>query len=139
MAACQTELNSLPILTGCPQDTETILVMNSSAGGNTGGYGQRFMKDVRQCFLNALKFVLLDFYIGGVGDIIGIGGTTATINQENIIVDSIFVTLSGPELPRSDSTQVSYTVVYNSNSAVITLNQGAQSGQQYIIHYAYGT
>lgn len=137
---CQQEVNSLPLLTGCPADTETILVMNSTAAGNVGGYGRRFIKDVRICFLNSLKFVFNQFRIGDAGAPIAAGATQLIVTQANVIQDSVFLTLGGPELPRDPIVdQVSYGVVYSSTGFTINFLQPVQNTELYILHYAYSS
>ena len=139
--ACQTEINGLPVLSGCPADTELLLVMNSTAAGNNGGYGIRYVSEVRQCWLvNNLTATFFDFVIGNVGSPLAVGASSFTVNQANVIEDSVWVSLDGQELPRNDNTQISYTIVYNGDSGfTITFNQGAINQQQYIIHYTYAT
>lgn len=137
--ACQTEINGLPILTGCPADTEVLLVMNATAAGNTGGYGLRYIKDVRQCWLQKLVFGFLQFTVGQGGSPISVGDTVITIDVDLAIEDSVNVILEGAVLDRDDDTQVSYTVAYSPTQIVITLNQGASNNQTYIITYTYAT
>jgi hypothetical protein len=135
---CTGEINGQGILVGCPADTELVLVMNSTAAGNNGGYGLRYIGDLRKCFLSNLKFTFLDFIVGDT--VMSQGQTVLVITQSNIIQDSVFITLGGPELPRGDNTQVSYTVDYsNPLQVTITFNQAVQDGQQYIGHFAYFT
>lgn len=139
MADCQREINGLPVLTGCPDDTELLLVMGASAPGNLSGYGLRPITTIRQCILASLKFVFLQFKIGQPGSPIIAGQTSFDVNQSNVLQDSVFFTLA-TELPRDPITdQLSYGVVYDpaNNKFTINLLQAAQTDQLYILHYAY--
>lgn len=140
---CQTEIANLPTGTGCPPDTEKILFMNSSAPGNVGGYILRYVSDVRKCFLNSIKFVLNQFRIGDVGAPIAAGATQLIITQANILQDSVFITLGGPELPRDPIVdQLSYGVLYDTpvvGKVTINFLAPVQNTQLYILHYAYSS
>lgn len=137
---CQTEISNLPTGTGCPPDTEKILFMNSTATGNVGGYILRYVSDVRKCFLNSLKFVFSQSRVGDFGSIIAPGATSLVITQANVIQDSVFFTLGGPELPRDPIVdQASYGVVYSSTGFTINFLLPAQNTQLYILHYAYSS
>lgn len=133
---CQTEINGLPILTGCIGDNELLLVMNSTAAGNNGGYGLRYARDVRNCFLSGLQFKFLQFTIGQAGSLMSPGDLGFTLNAVNVLQDSIFVTLDGTELPRNLNTEISYTLTYNAGGVTFLFNQAASLGQDYIIHYS---
>jgi hypothetical protein len=62
--ACQgEELSSLPVLLGCPSDTEKVLVMGAIGGMGAGGYALRNWKDLKACILGSVKLP----YIGVVG------------------------------------------------------------------------
>lgn len=142
MASCDTELSNLPLLTGCPGANEYVLVGNASGGQGVGLYGRRSWSNIISCIIAGIKFMFKDFIVGQSGDLLGIGGTTITLTFSSlgitsILQDSVFITLVGSELPRGDNTQISYSVIYNPTNVVITFNQGGQSGQQYILHYAY--
>lgn len=139
MATCDTELSNLPLLSGCPGNNEYFLVGNAAGGQGIGLYGRRLWSDVKSCILSSLKFGFSQSIVGQGGSLIPVGGLTITINQANILQDSVFVTLDGTELDRNDSTQVSYLVAYNSNNIVITFNQGAKNLQTYLVHYCYTT
>lgn len=110
---------------------------NASGGQGIGLYGRRLWSDIKSCLLGSIHFVFNNFIIGQPGSPMSVGQTTLTINQTGIIQDSIFVTLVGSELPRNDNSQISYTVSFNPTNAVITFNQAASNGQQYIVHMAY--
>ena len=140
--ACTIDESSLPLLTGCPGDSEWVSVGNAvggldANGGNTIGYARRLWGDIKACMAGSIKFVFNQFTIGDPNSPMNAGDTTLTINQTNIISGSAFVTLSGPELPQSNNTQISYVPTYNSNNIIFTFNQGVSNGQIYIIHYAY--
>lgn len=139
MATCDTELSNLPLLSGCPGNGEYFLVGNAAGGQGIGQYGRRLWSDIKSCILTSIKFGFSQSIIGQPGSLLPVGGTVLTISQANVIQDSVFVTLDGNELDRADNTQVSYTIAYNSNNIVITLNQGASNNQTYICHYAYTT
>lgn len=137
---CQTEMNGLPILLGCPADTELVLVMNSTATGNSGGYGLRYIKALRQCFLAGLDFIFNQFTIGQGGSPMSNGDTVLVITQSGILEDSLNIILEGTVLDRNDPTQMSYIVDYsNPNQITITFIQGVQTGQTYIIIYTVAT
>lgn len=133
---CDTELSSLPILTGCPLPNEYFLVGNAVGGQGIGLYGRRLWSDVRACVLAGLNFVFNQFVIGISGPTI-IGGTTIVLAVANIIPGSLFITLGGPELPQNDNTQISYTVSYSQSQTTIIFDQAVQNNQLYILHYCY--
>lgn len=54
MAACDQEISGVPILTGCPADTEYFLVMGASGGLGAGGYGRRSWLDIKNCLLDQI-------------------------------------------------------------------------------------
>ena len=142
MAQCTGELSSLPIpvITTCPTDNELLLFTNVI--GVTGGYAFRSWRTVRQCLLSKLLFVVNQFKIGQVGAPMTAGQTVLTISVLNILTDSVRISLGGSDLPRSDNTQISYTVDYyniNPNAVTITFDQGVINGQQYVIYYAQST
>lgn len=139
MAACQIDESALPILTGCPGPNELIVVGNAIGGldgngGYTVGYARRYWKDLASCVLQGLAFVYGQY---AVPDQLAIGQTTIRINQTNVIEDSVGVVLDGGVLDRNDNTQVSYGVAYDSNGFTITLNQGAQNLQTYVVLFAH--
>ena len=140
---CQREMNGLTILTGCPTPTEMLLVMGSTATGNLSGYGLRPYSDIKKCILGGLVFVLDQFRIGDVGSPIADGATSLVITQDNVLQDSVFITLGGPELPRDPITdQVSYGVLYDTPTVgkfTINFLQPVQDTQLYILHYAYSS
>ncbi len=69
--ACDQEINGLPVLTGCPADTEYFLVIGASGGAGTGLYGLRSWLSLVNC-LNTKQF--------GVG-ILTINGSQLVANQ----------------------------------------------------------
>jgi|SRR5882762_293523 len=137
MADCDQEASGLPLLTGCPTDSEYFLVGNAVGGLGLGQYGRRVWADVKACILGSLKFGLLQFKIGQSGSPLAAGETVLTINQTNIVQFSAFVVLDGAVLPQSDNTQISYTIAYNTNDIVIAFNQGVSNNQTYGVYYAY--
>lgn len=137
MAACDTELSSFPLLSGCPSDAEYFLVGNAVGGRGVGLYGRRLWSDIRQCALSGLKFVFEQFTVGVGTPPINAGQTTIIINTPNIIPGSVFITNAGPELPQNDNTQMSYTVTISPSNAIIVFVQAVQNSQQYVLHYAY--
>jgi hypothetical protein len=139
--ACTLDESALPILSGCPGPNELIVVGNAIGGIDangmfTVGYGRRTIGSLITCFLNNLIFVYEQFKIGASGPI-NPGDVVLTINQTNVIQDSVFITFSGPELPRQDITQISYGISYTASGFSITFDQAVQIGQQYTLHYAY--
>lgn len=142
MAGCDIDFQALPKLSGCPGDNEQFLVGNAiggldASGGLTTGYAIRIWKDIRQCALKGIVFTKLQFYVG-TSQMNG-GDTVLTINVANILVDSVFITLDGPEIPYNDPLEVSYTTAYSASKVIITFNTGVSTNQQYIVHYAYAT
>jgi hypothetical protein len=145
--ACTIDESALPILTGCPGPNELIVVGNAvggldANGGYTVGYGRRYWSAIAACSVAAIKFFFNQFIVGQGGSPISPGGSVITLNFSSlgissILQDSVFITASGPELPRNDNTQVSYTVAYNPTNVVITLNEAVSDGDQFILHYAY--
>lgn len=139
MATCDIELSSLPLLSGCPTDSEYFLVGNAVGGQGLGKYGRRLWNDIRSCALAGLHFVFNQFTVGVGTPPINAGQTTIIINTPNIISGSVFITNAGPELPQNDNTQFSYVATVTTSNLVIVFNQAVQNGQQYVIHYAYSS
>lgn len=148
--ACQIDLASLPLLNGCPADTEWFLVGNAAGGldanGHFGpgtiGYARRLWADIRKCAVATIEFEVLDFIIGQAGSPMGAGGSALVLNFSilgitGILEDSVWISLGGSEMPREDTTQLSYGVVYDSGDVTINFFQPVEDGQQYILHYAY--
>lgn len=71
MADCDQEINGLPVLAGCPADTEYFLVIGASGGAGTGLYGLRSWLSLVNC-LNTKQF--------GAG-ILTINGSQLTANK----------------------------------------------------------
>jgi len=141
MAGCETDFSSLPILTGCPGNSELFLTSNAVGGldqnGNyTVGYARRYWSDMLKCVLLGLQWVFTQFTVGQGGALIAQGSTVIVINAPNFIADTLQIFLGGVQLPRNDSTQVSYTYTYSGGNITITFNQAAINTQQYIIIYA---
>lgn len=139
MAACQIDESALPILTGCPGPNELIVVGNAvggldANGGYTIGYGRRTIGSLIPCFLQGLVFGYQQL---AVPTNISIGATVIRVNQTNVIQDSVVVVLDGGVLDRNDNTQVSYSISYDGTGFTITLNQGAQNLQTYVVNYAH--
>lgn len=144
MAACQIDESSLPILTGCPGSGELIVVGNAVGGidpngGYTIGYARRYLTSVYSCILQSLVFVYRQL---AVPTNLSIGATVIRIDQNNVITDSVMVVLDAGVLDRNDNTQVSYAINYDDSDYpnpgfTITLNQGAQNLQTYVITFAH--
>lgn len=136
-AACSGELSTLaPTIGGCPGDNELLLFCN--VAGQQGGYAFRTWKTVRQCLLGNLVFVSFQFKVGTSGPM-NPGEDTLTITQDNVIQDSVNITMDGGQLPRGDSTQISYGLTYNTGNFVAIFDQVVSNGQTYIVSYAYFT
>lgn len=148
--ACQSDFASLPLLSGCPADTEWFLVGNAAGGldanGNFGlgtiGYARRLWGDLRKCAVATVKFMPLDFIIGQPGCPMSVGDvaltlTFSTLGITGILQDSVFITLGGTEMQREDTTELSYGVVYNPDNVVINFLAPVEGGQKYFVHYAY--
>lgn len=54
MAACDQEIAGLPILGGCPSDTEYFIVTNAVGGAGVGLYGRRSWLTIKNCLLAQL-------------------------------------------------------------------------------------
>lgn len=141
---CTIDESALPILTGCPGPNELIVVGNAVGGldqngGFTTGYARRYYRDMMNCILQGVTFVPVQFIIGTGGSLLPPGGTTFTISQTNVIKDSIIFSLDGGLLDRDDSTQISYHLDYATDGSgfTITLNQGANNLQTYLLYYAH--
>lgn len=139
MAACQIDESALPILTGCPGPNELIVVGNAvggldANGGYTIGYGRRTIGSLIPCFLQGLVFGYQQL---AVPTNISIGATVIRVNQTNVIQDSVVVVLDGGVLDRNDNTQVSYSISYDGTGFTITLNQGAQNLQTYVVTFCH--
>lgn len=139
MAECDVEASSFPILSGCPTNNESFLVAGAAGGAGIGQYGRRLWSDIKSCAIAGLNFVRTQFVVGQTGSLIAAGQTTIIISVPGILAQSVFVTMSGPELPTDDNTQVSYDVTLSPSNMVIIFNSPAQNGQQYVIHYCYAT
>lgn len=136
MAGCTNELSNLaPTITSCPGSNELILFCN--VNGQQGGYAFRSWATVRACLSALIEFDTLQFVVGQFGAPMTVGQTTLVLNQENLIPGSVFITLSGTEIPQSDGTQISYIPTYSPGSVSILFNQGVADGQGYIIHFAF--
>lgn len=145
MAGCELDFSSLPILTGCPGDSETFLVGNAVGGLDvngmpTTGYARRLWSDMRICAAKSIKQVFLDFVIGKEGSPMNAGDSILIVTQANVIQDSVWISFDAQELPRNDNTQISYQLVYNGSTGfTVTFNQAVNNQQQYIIHFLYAS
>lgn len=85
-----------------------------------------------------VAFGKLQFEIGNsnTNPPINVGDTVLTIEETDVIENSVNVMVDSVPLEESDNTQLSYSVVYALNQIVITFNQGATDGQKYKITYA---
>lgn len=145
--ACTLDESALPILTGCPGPNELIVVGNAAGGidanGNyTIGYARRAWSNLSACAVAAIKFMFQQFTIGQPGSPIPAGAISLTLNFSSLAItgileDSVFITLAGPELPRENTDQLSYGVVYSGTDVVINFLAPVANGQLYILHYAY--
>ena len=54
LAVCDQEIDGLPILTGCPADTEYFLVMGATGGKGAGLYALRSWLTLKNCLLTQL-------------------------------------------------------------------------------------
>lgn len=137
---CQIDESALPFLTGCPGPNEWIVVGNAVGGldmngGFTTGYGRRIWSQLVPCILSGLTFGYVQISVPSAQ--LSIGGTIIRVNQINVIQDSVVVVLDGSVLDRNDNTQVSYLISYDPTGFTITLNQGAQNLQTYVVTYAH--
>lgn len=132
--ACSGELSTLaPTINTCPSDTDLILFVN--VAGQQGGYAFRPWSVVKQCLLS--QGLTFEYEQLAVPTDLSIGAVTIRVNQTGVLQDSVVVVLDGVVLDRDESTQVSYTVSYDGTGFTITLNQGAQNLQTYVITYAH--
>lgn len=137
--ACTIDFSALPILSGCPGANEWFLVGNAvggldANGGFTVGYARRSWSSLIPCVLSGLTFGYAQY---AVPTQIAIGQTVIRVNQTNVIQDSVGVILDGGVLDRNDNTQVSYEISYDGTGFTITLNQGAQNLQTYVVTFAH--
>lgn len=83
----------------------------------------------------SLTGVFVQFKVGDPGALMIAGQTVLVLSYDDPIGGTVSVDLDGIELPQNDSLQVSYTVVYATNSVTITLNQAVIDGQTYQIRF----
>lgn len=87
---------------------------------------------------STIVFTRIQFTIGQGGAPILAGGTTYTIADTSVSVDSIVVSIDGIVTPRGLSGVISYTatpVTGTSDNPLLTFNQGAINTQVYLITY----
>lgn len=136
MGACSTEFSGLPLLAGCPSNSEYFLVGNAIGGLGIGGYARRRYADLKSCILSGLSFIPLPFEIGQPGSPMNDGDTALVISVNNPFPNSQIVLLDNTPLTPNLSSQISYTVSYSLTEIIITFNQGVQDSQKYFITYA---
>lgn len=103
---CGTEFNSLPILEGCPADTELFLVSGATGGVGVGKYALRTWGDLKACVTSVVIPPLIGVVDGGGADdpisgntpfqdnkLTGLGATNA--GRIQIVVDDILYTNFG--------------------------------------------
>lgn len=136
MGACATELDVLPLLSGCPSNTEYFFVCNAVGGAGVGGYARRSYADLKACIAAGLSFIPLQFEIGQSGSPMVEDDTALTITVDNPSPNSQIVVLDNNLLIPNLTTQMSYTVSYSLTEIIITFNQPVVNGQKYFITYA---
>lgn len=77
---CGKELVTLPLLSGCPADSEWFLVGNATGGYGTYKYARRTWADIKECLLSGL---VADFFGPGILTITG-----AQLDSERIYLNS---------------------------------------------------
>lgn len=132
---CSTDYGSLPVLTDCPSDNETILVGGATGGHGSGGYARRTWGKMVSCISIGDKWYKLTFKIGDVGCPMTAGDTSLIITIANPIEDSEIVTMDGSLLVPQQYDRVSYTPIFTSTDITINFNQGVENGQLYYIKY----
>lgn len=87
-----------------------------------------------------VEFGMVQFKIGASGALMSAGDATLTIPEPGIIPSSLVVTVGGIPIPRNDDgnydDEFSYTTAFNDTNTVLTFNNSATTGQNYLITYA---
>jgi hypothetical protein len=147
MAGCSQEIAGLPILTGCPSNTEMFLTTGASGGVGSGGYGLRSWANLVSCFAQILSFPQINTTVGAGAEPILVQGQTVFQTAANTIAGSILVSIGGVLLTQEISNQIYIGITYDTNNvATITFynysiddptdNLGLQNGMNVIIYYA---
>lgn len=135
--SCSVELAGLPLLAGCPADSEWILVGNAVGGSGKNGYARRRWSDIKSCAGGGMTFNKLQFEVGVTPSApILDGSTDLVITVNNPVADSEIVVLDNSVLEPNLSDQISYTISYSTTEIIITFNQAVSNGQKYYIKYA---
>lgn len=106
---CAVEGTSLPLLEGCPSDSETFLVMGAIGGVGVGKYARRSWADLKACITGSVTPPLIGVVGGGSADdpvagltafqnnkLIGLGATNS--GRIQIVVDDILYTNFGTNI-----------------------------------------
>ena len=153
---CTIELNDttkIPILTGCPADSEHLLFIGSIEGAGQGGYAVRTWATVKSCILSSFSFHTFETIVGvdGIlfsGDIDYVIGQETGTPVQNILTGSVKVTIDSSRIyPEPIVDQLYATIIFGTNNTVTinffnfsidnpTENLGLQYGMKVIIDYA---
>ena len=141
---CSEEISGLPILTGCPGNSEYFFMVGASSGKGAGGYALRSAADVKSCFLSGVKFGFVQIVVGvtkdGDGNIImGNTSTQLIISQAGVISFSVRVSSDGSEMPidADGVAQAYYGSVINPTNLTVNFIQPFGDNSIVIVHYAY--
>jgi len=85
----------------------------------------------------SISFLRIQFTVGQPGSPMNAGDTELTINVSDILNQSISVETPNANLPENDPLQVSVSVAYSDDNAVVTFNQGVSDGETYIVTGLY--
>jgi hypothetical protein len=113
---CTVEVAGLPVLLGCPADGELFMVNNAIGGVGQYGFGQRTWLELYNCLKATFDnpYIPKFFQFKTVGDELTYTITPPT--DYKVTEDSVFITLSGSELPRyTDETSADETIMYDVN------------------------
>lgn len=137
---CEVEVGTLPVIEGCPADSELFFLHNVAGGAGEEGYAWRSYVDLKNC--------LRDPYIPKFHQFLTTGEELQVVlvppDDYKVEDDSVFITLEGTELAREPIDpallKITYTVTYNTSNgqAIIDFFNAASplpGNQICIIHY----
>jgi len=149
---CTKEISGLPVLEGCPSDSEYVLTIGATDGEGVGRYALRKLTTIITCMVNKFTFPEIDTIVG-VDGILSQGDTSYQIGQEtgnpiiNIANQSVKVTIDGTRIyPQPITDGIFVGIEYGANNTVtinfynysiddLTNNLGLQNGMKVIIDY----
>jgi len=107
-----------------------ICSIPSGGGGGGGGGGSSS---------NFTGFNNIQMLIGDPSSILIAGDNQIVLFDTNIAVDSVWITKDGMEMSRDLTDRKSYHVLYEANSTTVNFNFNVETGDLYILHYAFNT